>query len=109
MLLFPNAPEGAHLLQVQCWMIIFSVIAQTLYGALQGFGKIYVPGVCLAIGAVVKYILNVKFVPIYGEIVPAVTTVIYNFIACSLAFICLFRYLKQKPNLKINSSKIYVN
>lgn len=100
MLLFPNAPEGAHLLQIQCWMIIFSVIAQTLYGALQGFGKIYIPGICLAIGAVVKYILNVIFVPIYGEVVPAVTTVIYNFIACSLSFICLFNYLKQKPNMK---------
>lgn len=99
-LLFPNAPEGAPLLQIQCWMIIFSVIAQTLYGSLQGLGKIYVPGTCLAIGAVVKYILNVIFVPMYGEVVPAVTTVIYNFIACSLAFVCLFRVLKQKPNLK---------
>lgn len=100
MLLFPNAPEGAHLLQIQCWMIIFSVIAQTLYGSLQGFGKIYVPGICLAIGACVKYILNVVFVPMYGEVVPAVTTVIYNFIACSLSFIILFRYIKQKPNFK---------
>lgn len=99
-LLFPNAPEGAPLLQIQCWMIIFSVIAQTLYGSLQGLGKIYVPGICLAIGAIVKYILNVIFVPMYGEVIPAITTVIYNFIACSLAFICLFRVLKMKPNLK---------
>lgn len=99
-LLFPNAPEGAPLLQIQCWMIIFSVIAQTLYGSLQGLGKIYVPGVCLAVGAIVKYILNVIFVPIYGEVVPAVTTVIYNFIACSLAFFCLFKVLRKKPNLK---------
>lgn len=99
-LLFPNAPEGAPLLQIQCWMIIFSVIAQTLYGSLQGLGRIYVPGVCLAIGAVIKYILNVIFVPIYGEVVPAVTTVIYNFIACSLAFVVLFKVLKQKPNMK---------
>lgn len=99
-LLFPNAPEGASLLQVQCWMIVFSVIAQTLYGTLQGLGKLYVPGTCLVIGAVIKYVLNVVFVPKYGIVVPAVTTVLYNAIACILAFLLLFRYLKQKPNLK---------
>ena len=99
-MLFPNAPNGAYLLQIQCWMIIFSVLAQTVYGSLQGFGKLYIPGICLAIGAFAKYIINVIFVPIYGEIVPAFSTVIYNMIAFSLAFIMLFRYIKQKPNLK---------
>ena len=99
-LLFPNATAGAPLLQIQCWMIIFSVIDQTLSGSLQGLGKLYAPGLCLAIGAVIKYILNVIFIPIYGEVVPAVTTVIYNFVACALSFIILFRTLKQKPNMK---------
>lgn len=99
-LLFPNAPEGAHLLQIQCWMIVFSVLAQTVYGSLQGFGKLYIPGICLAIGAFVKYLINVMFVPIYGEVVPAFSTVIYNMIAFSLSFIILFIYIKERPNLK---------
>lgn len=99
-LLFPNAPLGANLLQIQCWMIVFAVIAQTLYGSLQGIGKLYVPGICLIIGATVKYLINVIFVPKYGIVVPTISTVIYQFIACTLAFIMLFKFLKQKPNLK---------
>ncbi len=99
-LLFPNAPLGANLLQIQCWMIVFSVIAQTLYGSLQGIGKLYIPGICLIIGAVVKYLINLIFVPKFGIVVPTISTVIYQFIACSLSFIMLFKYLKQKPNLK---------
>ena len=48
-MIFPNASSGAKLLEIQAFMVIFSVIAQTLYGALQGIGKLYVPGICLAI------------------------------------------------------------
>ena len=97
-LLFPNAPDGAYLLQIQCFMIIFSVLAQTIYGSLQGMGKLFVPGTCLAIGAIVKYALNVILVPKYGEVIPAITTVIYNGIACVLTFIILFKTLKEKPD-----------
>ncbi|MDD3304092.1 MAG: polysaccharide biosynthesis protein [Clostridia bacterium] len=99
-LVFPNATAGARLLQIQCWMIIFAVIDQTLSGSLQGLGKLYVPGACLAIGAILKYILNVTLIPIYGEVIPAITTIVYNFTACALCFIILFRTLKQKPNMK---------
>jgi stage V sporulation protein B len=97
-LLFPNANTGANLLKIQAFTVIFSVIAQTLYGALQGMGKLHVPGFCLAIGVFVKYILNVTFIPIYGEIVAPIASVIYQFVACSCAFILLFTYLKIKPN-----------
>jgi stage V sporulation protein B len=100
LLIFPNASNGANLLQIQCFMIIFAVIAQTLYGSLQGLGKLFVPGICLVIGAFVKYILNVVYIPIYGEIVPAITSVIYQGIACFISFTLLFMYLKQKPKLK---------
>lgn len=97
-LLFPNASEGAYLLQIQCFMIIFSVLAQTIYGSLQGMGKLFVPGTCLAIGAAIKYALNVLLVPKYGEVIPAITTVIYNAVACTLTFIILFKTLKERPD-----------
>lgn len=98
-LIFPNAPGGAELLKIQCFMIVFSVVAQTLSGALQGFGKLMAPGICLFIGAVVKYVLNVIFIPMYGEVVPAITTVIYNAISFILSFIILYRTMKEKPNI----------
>ncbi len=100
LLIFPNASNGAYLLQIQAWMVVFSVLAQTIYGALQGMGKLYVPGTSLAIAMVIKYILNVIFVPVYGEVVPAITTVIFQIIAATMSFILLFIYLKQKPNMK---------
>lgn len=42
-LIFPNATSGALLLQISSFTIIFSVLAQTANGALQGLGKIAVP------------------------------------------------------------------
>lgn len=99
-LIFPNAQEGAWLLQIQCWVLIFSVVAQTLYGSLQGLGKLYVPGICLLLGAAVKYMLNVIFIPKYGIVVPTITTIVYQCITCTLSFIILFKTLKKKPNMK---------
>ena len=98
-LLFPNSNGGAPLLKIQAFMVVFAVIAQTLYGALQGMGKLYIPGLCLIVGVVIKYLLNVTFIPIYGEIVAPISSVIYQFVACSFAFILLFNYLKVKPNI----------
>ncbi len=98
--IFPNASNGAYLLKIQCLMIIFSVCAQTLYGALQGIGKLKIPGICLLLGATIKYLLNVVFVPIYGIKVAALSSVIYHFIAFALSFIILFSSLKVIPNLK---------
>lgn len=100
MLIFPNAQEGAWLLQIQCWVLIFSVVAQTLYGALQGLGKLYVPGVCLLIGAVIKYVLNVIFIPKYGVVVSSITTIIFQATTCILSFIILFKALNKKPQIK---------
>ena len=38
-LLFPNAPDGAFIFQVSSLAIIFTVLEQTVNGALQGLGK----------------------------------------------------------------------
>lgn len=99
-LIFPNALEGSYLLTIQALMLVFAILAQTSYGAVQGLGKLHIPGVCLLIGAVVKYISNVVFIPKYGEIVPAISTVIFNFIAFILVFSILFKTMKQKVNVK---------
>ena len=106
-LLFPMANSGAELLRIQAFMVIFSVIAQTLYGSLQGLGKLYVPGICLVIGIIIKYMLNIALIPIYGEIVAPISSVIYQMFACSIAFVLLYKYLKEKPKFsKLFSSTI---
>ena len=65
-LLFPNATNGATLLQISAFTILFSVLAQTTNGALQGLGRIMVPAVSSFIGLIVKLILNILLVQIPG-------------------------------------------
>lgn len=65
-LLFPNAiaTEAPLLLQISSFTIIFTVLNQTMNGALQGIGKIFVPAISLACGAITKLILNLVLIPI---------------------------------------------
>ena len=98
-LIFPNANAGAYLLRIQAWTVVFAVIAQTVYGSLQGIGKLYVPGLCLIAGVIAKCLLNVFLIPKYGEIIVSISTVVYQFITCVLSFILLFHYLHQKPKI----------
>lgn len=98
-MLFPNAPEGALLLQIECWLLFFSVLSQTLTGALQGIGKLIVPGLALLAGTIIKYILNVVFIPIYGEVVPAITSIIFSATAFIICAVVLFKSLKMHMNI----------
>lgn len=99
-MIFPNAPEGAYLLQIECWLLFFSVLSQTVTGALQGIGKLAVPGFALLAGTAIKYILNVIFIPIYGEVVPAITSIIYSGTAFVISSYVLFKTLKEKMPIK---------
>ena len=46
-LLFPNASNGAVILQISSLTIIFTILDQTINGTLQGYGKLMVPTVAL--------------------------------------------------------------
>lgn len=99
-MLFPNALGGAYLLRIEAFIVVFSVLAQTAYGSLHGIGKLYIPGAALLVGAVVKYGINVIFIPIYGEIVVPISSVIYQFIACTIAIFVLYKALNTKIEVK---------
>ena len=98
--IYPNASSGAYLLQIEIWAVIFSLLAQTAYASLNGIGRLYIPGVSVIIGAIVKYILNIIFIPIYGEVVISVTTIIYHLVACIISMTVLYRDLERKPDFK---------
>lgn len=99
-MLFPNASEGAYLLRIEAFVVIFSVLAQTAYGSLHGLGKLYIPGISLLIGAAAKYFLNIIFVPIFGEVVVPITTLIYQGIAVMVSTIFLYSTLKTQYDKK---------
>lgn len=46
-LLFPNANDGAIVLQLSAMTIIFTILNQTINGALQGYGKLAIPTIAL--------------------------------------------------------------
>ena len=46
-LLFPNASSGATVLQISSLTIIFTILDQTINGALQGYGKLLIPAISL--------------------------------------------------------------
>lgn len=51
-LLFPNASDGAVILQISSLTVIFTILDQTINGALQGYGKLMIPTISLAIRSV---------------------------------------------------------
>lgn len=102
-LLFPNAPEGAFILQVSSLAIIFTVLEQTVNGALQGLGKILVPATALSVGVILKLILNLVLVPIpqIGAAGAAFATVVCH----AVAFLIGFTVLRRNMKLGLSFSK----
>ena len=95
-LLFPNAPDGAGLLQWCSLTIILTLLIQTTNGALQGLGKVMVPAVAGGVGLVVKLILNLVLIPIpsIGVNGAAIASVIYHILSFSIVFYVLNKAVK---------------
>ena len=97
LILFPNASNGAGMLKLSSFTIIFIVLTQTINGALQGLGKVNVPVIAFAIGGVIKLILNLILIPInkiaiYGAIISSIVSDIF---ICLICFIALKKCLNN--------------
>lgn len=97
-LLYPNANEGALLLQIASISIVFSLLIQTTNGALQGFGKVLIPTFSLSVGVIIKLILNLVLLNIpelniYGASIASVCCHIISFV---IAFVALNKIIKLK-------------
>ena len=105
-LLFPNASEGTLIFQVSALSIIFTVLGQTVNGALQGLGKIFLPAIALSIGVAVKFVLNLILVsiPQIGAAGAAFATAVCHAIAF---FICYYA-LRKNMKLDLTFSKFIV-
>ena len=90
-MLFPKANQGTFIFQVSSLTIIFTVLEQTVNGALQGLGKIYIPAIALTIGVAVKFVLNLILVPIpwIGAAGAAFATAMCHAIAFGICFYVL--------------------
>ncbi len=97
-LIFPNATTGAVLLQISSFTIIFSVLAQTANGALQGLGKIMVPALSGIAGLIVKIISNIILIqiPEIGVNGAAIGSNLNNIV------VFLVSYMILKKTIKLN-------
>ena len=95
-LIFPNSTTGALLLQISSLTILFSVLSQTVNGALQGLGRIMVPAVSSFVGLIVKLILNVILIkiPEIGVNGAAIGSIINNIIVFVISYIILKKAIK---------------
>lgn len=105
-LLFPAQSSGALLLQISSIAIIFTVLAQTVNGALQGLGKVMIPALAFTVGVVIKFILNVVLIPIpqIGVNGAAIGSIACNAIACLIGF----TVLKRNMDIQFKFSKYIV-
>jgi len=94
-MLFPGSSEGAYLLSISAFIIVFMGMTQTLSGILQGLGKVLVPTVGLFTGALVKLVINFSLMPlpginirgaVYGTLLCYIVSTVINMIALKRNF-----------------------
>ncbi len=95
-LIYPNASLGFELLQFSTISLVFTACNQTITGALQGMGKVYVPAAALAVGCIVKLAANLMLIRIpqiniYGAVIGSAVCQITVFM------IELYSMLKSMP------------
>ena len=101
-LLFPNASDGAALLQINSAAILFTMLAQTINGALQGIGKNKVPLFAFLIGMIFKLLANIVLVgnENIGIKGAAIGNIICNLVVCIIGFTALRKTIKIKIDIK---------
>lgn len=105
-IIYPATPDGADLLAIMAVALIFSALTQTLTGALQGIGKVFVPAIGILAGCVCKVALNIVLirmpsVNIYGA---AISSIACQLVAFLVNFLVLIRYIP----LRITAGKYVV-
>lgn len=101
-LLFPNAVavEAPMLLKLSSLVVIFTLMNQTLSGALQGLGKVMVPAIGLTVGAIAKVIVNLLLIPVIGINGAAIGSIACSLTAMIINIISLCKTLKLNLDYK---------
>lgn len=104
--IYPSAPLGHELLAMTAISMIFSALNQTMSGALQGIGKVYVPAIGLLVGCVIKIILNILLISIPSV---NITGAVISTIACQFAAFAVSFYVMSKYiSIKITVNKFII-
>lgn len=99
-LIYPAASNGDIILMYSTITMIFVSLNYVVEGGLYGFGKVHIPAIALAIGSIVKLIMNIILISnpninILGAVFSAIASQIILFV------ICMY-YLNKEIRLKMN-------
>lgn len=99
-LIYPAASSGANILILSTITMIFVSLNYVVEGGLYGFGKVHIPAIALAIGGIVKLIMNIVLISnpdinILGAVISSIACQVILFI------ICMY-YLNKQIKLSIN-------
>ena len=94
LLLFPNHPDGAILLQVGAISVVFLSLVQVATGALQGIGKIMIPVIGAGVGALTKIPLNYVLIarPEIHVLGAVISTCVCYFLAAAINLSAVKKY-----------------
>lgn len=100
--IYPAAPLGHELLAMTAISMIFSALNQTMAGALQGIGKVYVPAIGLLAGCVIKVILNILLIriPSINITGAVISTIACQFTAFAVSFVAISKYVSIKVTVQ---------
>lgn len=105
-LLYPAYADGALIFALMTPTVFFSAMSQTIYGGLQGMGKIFVPAISVLCGGAAKLLINLTLIPmpsvnIYGAPLGS--------IACQgIAFAVSFYVLRKNLPFKIDYGRYFL-
>lgn len=99
-LIYPAASNGANILILSTITMIFVSINYVVEGGLYGFGKVHIPAIALAIGAVVKLVMNI--VLISNPAINILGAVISSIVCQVILFAICMYYLNKEIRLQIS-------
>ncbi len=97
-MLYPNAPDGALVLQISAITMIFVALGHTLQGALFGVGRMYTPAAALGIGSIIKIILNLILIrdPRIGMYGAVISSLICQLLTFTIIVVVLRKSIRFK-------------
>ena len=104
-ILFPNASDGAILLEMSALGIIFSMLTQTINAILQALGNNKIPVFASIIGIVFKLFSNIYLIPIEG--IHEKGAIIGNVLSSMISFFIVYYSLKRIINLDFKLTKLF--
>lgn len=106
-LIYPSASDGASILMLYSISMIFIALSQTINGGLYGLNKTKTPAIALAVGALIKFILNIILIsnPNIGIIGAGISSIVCQTVAFTICFTSLRKSIKLNLNFKDNIIK----